>query len=92
MGVLFVIVGFGRVGSRTAVLLRGEGHRVVVVDADADRAAVAEKRGFGVVRGDGRSPRVLAAAGLEEADGIAALTGDVDFEACMVGKGAAPAR
>lgn len=84
----FVIVGFGRVGSRTALLLREEGHRVVVVDADYYQTEVAEKRGFDVVYGEGRNARILEDAGIAEADGIAALTGDVDsdFEACMLGK------
>jgi trk system potassium uptake protein TrkA len=84
----FVIVGFGRVGARTALLLREEGHDVVVVDSDYYRTEVAEKRGFEVVHGEARNPRVLADAGIEDADGIAALSGnvDADFEACMLGK------
>lgn len=84
----FVIVGFGRVGSRTALLLREEGHDVVVVDADYDRTEVGEKRGFDVVHGEGDDPRTLAEAGIEDADGIAALSGDVDvnFTACMLAK------
>lgn len=84
----FVIVGFGRIGSRTALLLREEGHEVVVVEADYYRTEVAEKRGFTVVHGDGNNPRVLEEAGIEGAYAIAGLTGDVDadFEACMLGK------
>lgn len=84
----FVIVGFGRVGSRTALLLREEGHNVVVIEEDPDRADVARKRGFEVITGPGTNRRTLEEAGIADADGIASLTGDAndDFEACMIGK------
>jgi trk system potassium uptake protein TrkA len=84
----FVIVGFGRVGMRTARNLQSEGHEVVIVEHDHDKVARAEKEEFVVVEGDGAQEDVLEDAGIEEADAIAALTGDLNtnFAACMVGK------
>lgn len=83
----FVIVGYGRVGIRTAHLLQDEGHEVVVVDNDYDKIERARDEGFKVVEGDGGTEKVLQNASLEEADGLAALTGDLNtnFSACVVG-------
>ena len=85
----FVIVGFGRVGMRTANLLRTEGHEVVVVEIDAEKAEAARDAEYEVVEGDGEDERVLDRTGLDEADALAALSGDlnVNFTACMVAKG-----
>ena len=84
----FVIVGAGRVGLRTARVLEEEGHEVVVVEPDADRVERARKRGLTLVEGDGSREDVLLEAGVESADALGALTGDlnVNFSACMIGK------
>ncbi|WP_433625070.1 potassium channel family protein [Halomicrococcus sp. NG-SE-24] len=84
----FVIVGAGRVGLRTARVLREEGHEVVLVENRETAAEKARKEGFSVVEGDGSSEDSLAHTGLESADAIAGLTGDlnVNFAACMIGK------
>lgn len=84
----FVIIGAGRVGSRTARVLETEGHDVTLVETDPDRAERARESGFEVVEGDGSSEEILASAGIDEADALGALTGDlnVNFLACMVGK------
>ncbi|WP_254765747.1 potassium channel family protein [Salinilacihabitans rarus] len=84
----FVIVGYGRVGSRTARILDEEGHEVVVVDDDHDRVRRATDDGFEAVRGDGDDEVVLVEAGIETADAIGAFTPDlnVNFAAAMVGK------
>ncbi len=81
-----VIVGFGRVGRRTARTLRSEGHEVVIVERDAARADHAREDGFTTVTGDGRDEAVLAEAGLDDTDAVAGLTGDVntDYSACLV--------
>ncbi|WP_226007228.1 potassium channel family protein [Natrinema salinisoli] len=83
----FVIVGYGRVGSRTATILDEEGHEVVIVDNDADRVERATNAGLETVRGDGSDEDVLVDAGIETADAIGAFTPDLNanFAACMVG-------
>jgi trk system potassium uptake protein len=85
----FVIVGYGRVGSRTARILEEEGHdSVVVVDDDSDRVERARNDGFEAVQGDGADEDVLLEAGIDDADAIGAFTPDLNanFAACMVGK------
>ncbi|MBZ6493395.1 potassium channel family protein [Natrinema longum] len=83
----FVIVGYGRVGSRTATILAEEGHEVVIVDNDVDRIDRASNDGLETVRGDGSDEDVLVDAGIETADAIGAFTPDLNanFAACMVG-------
>ncbi|MFC5972358.1 potassium channel family protein [Halomarina salina] len=84
----FVIVGAGRVGRRTARVLTQEGHEVTVVELDSGRAERAPSEEFEVVEGDGSSESDLESVGIDEADGIAALSGDVtvNLVACMIGK------
>jgi len=83
----FVIVGYGRVGARTARVLKEEGHEVSVVEINADRAERAREEGFTVVEGDGAEESVLEEAGIADADAVGGLTPDlnVNFAACMVG-------
>ena len=45
----FVIVGYGRVGARTAHILDEEGHDVVVVEIDPKKVERAREGGFDVV-------------------------------------------
>ncbi|WP_132056830.1 potassium channel family protein [Halorussus amylolyticus] len=84
----FVIVGAGRVGLRTARILKEEGHEVTVVENDPEKADRARSEEFLVVEGDGANEDVLEGTDLETADAIAGLTGDlnVNFAACMIGK------
>lgn len=84
----FLIVGYGRVGSRTARVLREEGHRVTVVETDATKVDRARDSGFDVVAGDGSDETTLSEAGIDQMDAVAALTGEpnVNFEICLVGK------
>ncbi|GGL49821.1 potassium channel family protein [Halocalculus aciditolerans] len=84
----FVIIGAGRVGSRTARVLKNEGHDVTVVDNDDEKVERAETEGFDVIAGDGASEDALERAALDDADAVGALTGDlnVNFAACMVAK------
>ncbi|ADB61298.1 TrkA-N domain protein [Haloterrigena turkmenica DSM 5511] len=83
----FVIVGYGRVGSRTARIMTEEGHDVVVVDNDPDRIDRAESDGFETVQGDGADEATLVDAGIEDAAAIGTFTPDLNanFAACMVG-------
>ena len=84
----FVIIGSGRVGLRTARVLREEGHEVTLVETDANKVERARNADFEVIEGDGAREETLMEADLESADALGALTGDlnVNFAACMVGK------
>jgi len=84
----FAIVGFGRVGMRTARTLQSEGHDVTIVENAPTKVERAEAEGFTVVDGDGADEDTLEEAGVADADAIAALTGDLNtnFSACMVAK------
>ena len=84
----FVIIGSGRVGLRTARVLREEGHQVTLVERDRDRVEYARDAGFEVIHGDGSREDVLKEAGIEDADGLGALTSDlnVNFAACSIAK------
>jgi trk system potassium uptake protein TrkA len=81
-----VIVGYGRVGIRTARILHEEGHDLVIVDDDAAKVERARKAGYEVVAGDGGEEDALDEAGVANADALGALTGDVNtnFAACMI--------
>jgi trk system potassium uptake protein TrkA len=84
----FVIIGAGRVGLRTARVLREEGHEVVLIERDADLAERARNEDFEVIVGDGSREDALEEAGLAAADALGALTGDlnVNFATCMIAK------
>jgi trk system potassium uptake protein TrkA len=84
----FVIVGYGRVGARTARILLEEGHDLVLVENNRDKVERAREAGFEVIEGDGSSEPVLERAGVADADALAGLTGDpnVNFAACMIAK------
>jgi trk system potassium uptake protein TrkA len=84
----FVIVGYGRVGARTARVLKEEGHDVILVENDDQKVERAREAGFEVVEGDGSNEAILERAGVADADAVGGLTGDpnVNFAACMIGK------
>ena len=83
----FVIVGYGRVGMRTARILDEEGHEVAIVDTDFDKVERARKAGFDAREGDGGNEEVLESVAIGTADAVAGLTGDLNtnFAACTVG-------
>jgi trk system potassium uptake protein TrkA len=84
----FMLVGYGRVGQRTADILQSEGHEFSIVEISPEKAAQAEENGFEVHVGDAEDERVLQQAGVAETDALAALTGDLNanFAACMIAK------
>jgi len=84
----FVIVGYGRVGTRTARVLREEGHEVIVVDADADAVDRAREDGFEAYRGDASDEVVFDPIAFDTVDALGGLTSDVNasFAACMIAK------
>jgi trk/ktr system potassium uptake protein len=72
-----IIVGGGKTGSHLATMLVAAGHAVTVVE---DRSAVLERLRSELpaeclVAGDGSAPEVLEAAGVREAQVLAAVTG-----------------
>jgi trk system potassium uptake protein TrkA len=73
-----IIVGGGKTGSQLALQLLREGHQVKVVE---ERPAVLERLkgelpADCVFAGDGSSPSVLEAAGIQRANVLAAVTGE----------------
>jgi trk system potassium uptake protein TrkA len=84
----FVIVGFGRVGTRTARILGSEGHEVIIVEADLGKVDRAREEGFEAIHGDGGEEGLLDDVGLEDVDAVAGLTGDLNtnFSVCVVGR------
>jgi trk system potassium uptake protein TrkA len=82
-----VIVGFGRVGMRTARTLQNEGHEVIVVERENERVERARTEGFDAYEGDGGEESVLQQAGLDDTDAVGGLTGDLNtnFSACVIG-------
>ncbi|MFC7132532.1 MULTISPECIES: potassium channel family protein [Salinibaculum] len=83
----FVIIGAGRVGLRTARALADSGHEVVLIEGDPDAVERARNEGFEVIEGDGSLEATIEKAGLDDADAVGGLTGDLNdnFAACMVG-------
>ncbi len=84
----FILVGYGRVGRRTAETLRAEGHEVVIVDNSRERIERAQRAGFETVEGDGAREETLERAGIDRADAIGGLTGDINtnFAVCVIGE------
>lgn len=73
-----IIVGGGRTGMQLAKTLLGEGHQVKVIE---NRAIILERLSNDlppdcIIPGDGSSPTVLEAAGIDKAQVLAAVTGD----------------
>jgi trk system potassium uptake protein TrkA len=72
-----IIIGGGVAGSTLAKHLSSEGHEIVLVERDEERAKVlAESTDGLVIHGDGSEPGILKDAGVERADAVAILTRD----------------
>ncbi|SDX79610.1 potassium channel family protein [Halopenitus persicus] len=82
-----LVVGFGRVGARTARVLDAEGHEVTVVDDDHGKVLRARERGFTTIEGDGGDRSVLETGGIDEVAAVGGLTGTVEtnHRICRIG-------
>jgi trk system potassium uptake protein TrkA len=81
-----LVIGAGAVGFHLARHLSVEGHDIVLVDKDADRAAYAQDQlDIMAIAGNGASLGVLEQAGVAETDLLAAVTNvdEVNLVACM---------
>lgn len=88
-GLHIIIAGAGRVGHRTARVLRDQGHDAYLIDKDPDIVEDARQAlQSTVIEGDATDPNVLAQADPERADVLAALTetGATNFAICAVVK------
>jgi trk system potassium uptake protein TrkA len=73
--VFFIVVGCGRVGSELAYGLFGKGHQVTIIDAVGTSFQHLNPAYRGrTVEAEVLNQDVLARAGIEEADGLAAVT------------------
>jgi trk system potassium uptake protein TrkA len=90
-----VIVGAGEVGSYLAERLTKENHHVVVVEQDPERAQHVEQHvDAHVIAGSGSHPDVMAAAEIDGADLLVAVTSDdeANLVACMLARQAGVSR
>jgi trk/ktr system potassium uptake protein len=84
-----VVIGYGRVGSRTVAALLERGHQITVVDKEASRLGRASRlEGVELVQGNGIDVDVQREAGIGEADILLAVTFDdnVNLMAAQVGR------
>lgn len=72
-----ILIGGGVAGSTIAKHLTSEGHELVIVEKDEERAkTLAETTDALVIHGDGSEPEILKDAGIDKADSVAVLTKD----------------
>jgi len=72
-----ILVGCGSIGKALATHLINEGHEVVIIEEDEDKAkSAAENIDAIIIHGDGSSVDILKDAGVERADAVAILTND----------------
>ncbi|MFL6277947.1 MAG: NAD-binding protein [Blastocatellia bacterium] len=72
-----VVIGFGRVGSRTVAALAERQHEITVIDKEASRLGRASHlEGIDLVQGNGIDVDVQREAGMGEADLLLAVTRD----------------
>ena len=70
-----IIIGGGGIGKSLATHLTSEGHEVVIIERDEERAKnLAESLDVIVIHGDGSSTEILKDAGVERADAATVLT------------------
>ena len=84
-----IVVGCGKVGSQFAKMMSDEGHEIVIVDNNIENFKLlgSDFRGLTVL-GVPIDEDILKEAGIESADGLAAVTPDdnINMMACQVAK------
>jgi trk system potassium uptake protein TrkA len=78
MAMKVLVVGGGKVGRRLATMLLAEGYKVKLIEMRREEIPLlqAELPAETIVLGSGTDPNVLEAAGIRQADVLAAVTGD----------------
>ena len=72
-----LVVGAGRIGSSFIEMATADGHDVVVIESDDERAGtIADTYDCLVLNADATDPEVLEEAGIERADAVVATTDD----------------
>ena len=72
-----VVIGYGRVGSRTVAALLERGHRITIIDKEANRLGRASHlEGVELIQGNGIDVDIQRDAGVGEADMLLAVTLD----------------
>lgn len=88
-----VIAGGGRVGFQTAELLADRGHNVTIIEQDSQTVSdLADEWTATVIDGDATDPDIIEQAGIEQADVVAALTGEtgLNLAVCLVAEELSP--
>jgi len=88
-----IVAGGGRVGFQTAEILADRGHDVTIIERDEDVSEdVSEAWIATVIEGDATNPDMLDQAGVDDADVIAALTGEtgLNLAVCLAANELAP--
>ncbi len=84
-----VVIGYGRVGSRTVTALHKDGHHISIIDKEGTRlSAASQLEGVELVQGNGIDVDVQKEAGMGEADLLLAVTRDdnVNLMAALVAR------
>ncbi len=82
-----LILGAGQVGSTVAMSLSSEQNDITIVDLDANKLKeLQDRRDLRGVHGFASHPKVLASAGIEDADMLIALTNsdEINMVACQI--------
>jgi trk system potassium uptake protein TrkA len=82
-----LLIGGGSTGRALASHLIGEGHEIVIVEDDEERAkSLAEAMDALIIHGDGSDPEILKDAGVERADAAAVVTPDdnINLTVCQI--------
>ena len=85
-----IVLGGGRIGTKTARLLKDNKHDVKIIERDKDRAydLADEYHDILILNGDGRDSDLLEEEGISEVDAFVAVTGrsETNIMACLLAK------